>query len=1425
MVKNIYVFIFLFVNTFLFGQHQFVQNKKTSKHRDFNAKLAWQQAQKKSTNPKAQKEIFESMKRGYDIAEKKKEKSVHSLLAKNKAGYPVILFNSDENKGNTPPSPFGNSYCPNSGFNLQNFTNWTGQTGDANAAATWTLAPTWTSGIVTYLIKPINSPLSLGAAGTTLYDTSFNQVVTTNRHNIMNAPIVNNNPANGIVLGYDSLAINPTTNLADIPVVCPTGGGVSVRLGNANTGGETESITYSMPVSSQNALFTYQYAVVLNNPSGGHTSDEQPFFQITLQDQNGNTINSPCAIYNVTTDSAADPKFGFIENTGSTYNGFLDVFYKNWTPVTIDLTPYIGQTITIQFRTSDCSLGGHFGYAYIDASCNSTTSSIVTDMCHGDSIQQVVAPAGFSSYQWSGPNSNIMIPAPKGTDDTLTIINGTVGDTYTVACVSAAGCTTYVQAVLQFSIVKITNTQSTPSCIGGSSGSVSVISTGSPNGNYTYSWINSSGQVVGTTNPKTGLAPGSYTVQVAAPGCGQKDTTVTINIAPPFVQMKTANFCGNATYLTVPAGSSNIQWYSPGGIKIPAPLGNKDTLLAQGTVNNQVYMATYVNSGCTDSMLITLTQISGGTLSHSNIVDVCVGGTNGQVLINLATTATPPYSYAVAGPGYNTTFPVTTNTSIPLTGLAYGNYTVSAFDGSCFYNDNFKIDTLSVPVSITVSPLVLCSNANPSVMTFSYSYAPPVQCQLSTTACTNPQVYTCGPSNTVTPSSFQYPTPYGNNYTKMRAQYIYTASELNAAGITGGNISSIAFNVTNLNGTISSYPDFNISVGCSGQSTFSALSDQTSLITGLTNVYSNPNVNVTTGLNTYNFSQAYAWDGISNLIVDLCFEVPGTYSFTANAQVSCSSTSNYSSLTISSDTDPTCNISATGIYDADPEQMRPVATFGWCNVMATASMYTYSITPGNSVVGNVITTPTTSLQPTSTTHYTLTTTSINGGCLKKDTFTVFITPPFTINMPNPDTLLCNSSSTKTLTATFTDNNGNNVQEEATWSIHNNVTAITNVNNFGLATFNPHLANLGSQYLVITAGGNCQVKDSVLYKVYPFKSAKINLTDSIFCINDPGIQVQATSAGGTWSGTGITSTGFFSPQTAGVTSPFVLIKYIINKGTPCEDSSTAKMTVVNTPTVNFATDTTQGCVPATTIWFSSSVLPLTTGGSYMWYFSDGHTSNTQNTTHVYSLQGTYSPKIVYTDANGCKDSLTRANCITVYPKPEANFYANPATTNILAPHVDFINTTKPVNCTWAWNVAGVDTSVLINTSQNFNEPGNYIVTLYATNQYNCRDTSSLDLIVKGAYALYVPSSFTPNQDGLNELFIPSGFGLSENNIGYKMEIFNRWGQKIFETTDINTGWNGSRNGVALTEDIYVYSIVYVDYQNDTHSVTGQVTLIK
>jgi gliding motility-associated-like protein len=1489
MGKSRFTFLFLFVSIFLFGQHKPNQKKVPTNPvniNGFDAKAAWQLAKQRTKNPKAQREIFETIQKRYD--------QEHHVVKNNSTITAPVATNYRLPSNNN--SPFS-ANCPNAGFEDLNFTNWVGDTWTNSTFSDWpTVTPAWTAGIVT---MGNNTPVQAFYSGFT--------TPTPNRHTVMTIPPTVNNPPN-TTIGWDSIAINPVTFLSDIPFVSPTGNGSSVRLGNANTGAETEELSYSMPVSAQNSSFTFSYALVLN--SGGHPPTEQPFFQVNIFDQAGNPIPG-CGSYEVDAQAAShDPTFHTaVSYSGGTWSvGFDTTFYKTWTLVGVDLTAYIGQTVTITFRTADCSLGGHFGYAYIDASCSPVQA--IVNMCAGLTTQQVVGPAGYVSYQWYGPNSNTLtIPAPTGTNDTLTIHNGNTGDTYYLDATSANGCVTHLQAVLQNSQVSILSVNSTPSCIGGSSGTANVVPSGDPLGLYNYNWTNSAGASVGTTQTVTGLAPGTYTVNITSANCGAHDTTVTVLSGPFGLFVSSTSSCvggssgsvsvvplggppGTFTYnwtnstgtsvgtttlvnnlpvgnytvqvsstscgsqdtsvavpatiptpqfltpfycntngpviLTVPVGSTNIQWYDTLGNIIPAPLGTKDTLVAQPSLDFLSYYVSYVDSGCTDSIQFFPEQITGGTLGHSNVTEICVGANNGQATVNLNTFATPPYSYSITGPGgFSDNLPSTINISVPLTGLSFGEYTVSANDGMCTYSDNFFIDTIPVPVSITVSPLTLCSN-NSSIMTFSFSTAPPPLCQLSSTpVCANPTLYTCGPSNAVTPSLFQYPTPYGNESTKMQAQYIYQASELNAAGIFGGNISSIAFNVTNLNGTIDPYPNFNISIGCSPQSTFSEFSDQDSLIPGLINVYSNPNVNVTTGINTYNFTQPYAWDGVSNLIVDVCFEVPGTFSTTANAQVACTSTSNYSSLTITSDTDPTCVISATpvGFYDADPEQMRPVAVFGWCSTMATASMYTYSLTSSTAIVGGTVTTPTMGLQPTSTSHYTLTSTSVTGGCTKTDTFTIFVTVPFTINMPNPDTLLCSSNPTVTLNPTFTDNiTGNNVTESATWSIHNNAPGITNITAFGLATFNPQVADTGKQYLVITAGGNCVIKDSVLYRVYQFKSAKINLLDSIFCINDPSVQVSVASPGGIWSGTGISAAGIFSPLAVGVTNPFVTIEYITNNGTPCADSSTAQMTVIASPTVNFTADTTQGCAPATAISFTSTVLPLPANGTYKWYFGNGQSANTQNATYTYTMSGTYSPRLVYT-SNGCADSLTQTDYIVINPQPNANFYANPATTDILSPHVDFINTTTPSNCIWAWNVAGVDTTTLKNTSQNFPVAGTYVVILYATNQYNCKDSAVLNLVINGDYAFYVPSSFTPNGDGLNDLFKPVGFGLANNNVGFQMQIYNRWGQRLFETGDANAGWNGISNGVALAEDVYVYMITYADYQNVSHSLKGTVTLLK
>ncbi|HXD92635.1 MAG TPA: hypothetical protein VNX01_05440, partial [Bacteroidia bacterium] len=228
-------------------------------------------------------EHIDRMRRSY-MAKRSKELGLVkvSVGSHNDANHANTARNG--NQHNTTLS----STCSNSSFQQLNFSGWSGNTGNADETANnWFGGTnTYTAGIVSYAPQPLNSPLIEGAGGpgTILYNSSFIQIPTTNRHNIMNTPPTNNNPSS--LSGYDSLAINPTTHLSEIPFVSPNGSGTSMRLGNANAGGETESITYSISVTSATTLFTYQYAVVLNNPAGGsHTPNNQPAFIITTKDQ------------------------------------------------------------------------------------------------------------------------------------------------------------------------------------------------------------------------------------------------------------------------------------------------------------------------------------------------------------------------------------------------------------------------------------------------------------------------------------------------------------------------------------------------------------------------------------------------------------------------------------------------------------------------------------------------------------------------------------------------------------------------------------------------------------------------------------------------------------------------------------------------------------------------------------------------------------------------------------------------------------------------------------------------------------------------------------------------------------------------------------------------------------------------------------
>jgi gliding motility-associated-like protein len=205
-----------------------------------------------------------------------------------------------------------------------------------------------------------------------------------------------------------------TTGMVDpyiptLPVVAP-GGNYSLRLENYVNGGNAALVRQTFLVTPANNIFTYQYAAVLEDP-GDHRDLERPYFKVRMYDKNGNQIN--CATY---TAIAKPPIQNFIKSVvpnpnydpaeprdGPNNNAFLNLYYRNWTTVTIPLLGYEGQNVTVEFIASDCSRGGHLGYAYIDASCSFLDKQMPPTICGSDENITLYGPNDFASYLWTGP--------------------------------------------------------------------------------------------------------------------------------------------------------------------------------------------------------------------------------------------------------------------------------------------------------------------------------------------------------------------------------------------------------------------------------------------------------------------------------------------------------------------------------------------------------------------------------------------------------------------------------------------------------------------------------------------------------------------------------------------------------------------------------------------------------------------------------------------------------------------------------------------------------------------------------------------------------------------------------------------------------------------------------------------------------------
>lgn len=235
--------------------------------------------------------------------------------------------------------------------------------------------------------------------------------------------------------GVDSCTPGTGINDPAIPVVAYGFGNYSFRLGEAGVAGKgEEQIKFSFTPTAQDSNFVYTYALVSNDPIGGHSSIDETYAEFIIFDSNGDTV--PCSYQRYIGKPIGNEYY----LTNSNCGGYA--WYKPWTTVGLNIAPYVGQMLTVRITNADCTLGGHYMKSYWDFSCGFND----VKFCAGQSVT-LCAPDSTNStpymYSW------ILNGSPLVNFNQCIVTNPQPNDTFYVQIISPSGCQYYQYYVMK----------------------------------------------------------------------------------------------------------------------------------------------------------------------------------------------------------------------------------------------------------------------------------------------------------------------------------------------------------------------------------------------------------------------------------------------------------------------------------------------------------------------------------------------------------------------------------------------------------------------------------------------------------------------------------------------------------------------------------------------------------------------------------------------------------------------------------------------------------------------------------------------------------------------------------------------------------------------------------------------------------------
>jgi gliding motility-associated-like protein len=490
-------------------------------------------------------------------------------------------------------------------------------------------------------------------------------------------------------------------------------------------------------------------------------------------------------------------------------------------------------------------------------------------------------------------------------------------------------------------------------------------------------------------------------------------------------------------------------------------------------------------------------------------------------------------------------------------------------------------------------------------------------------------------------------------------------------------------------------------------------------------------------------------------------------------------------------------------------------------IASGCTTYTWSPAAGlNTTSGPIVV-----ASPTTTTTYYVTGTNINGTTFTDSVTVVISQPPVLGTLSSSDTIICQGDSV--ILSYLGSSNGNIFWQSSTngvtWNTFATADTIINHTTLGQST----------QIRVVLANACDTLSSIITVTVVP--APVIGITNDTSLCYGQSLQLLATG-GSTYSwtpNTYINSTTSASPTVAPLTS--ITYYVTVTNAFGCSSSDSVRITSNGLPTVSgisYLADCGKdnGKVQVTTIGGNGT-------GPYI-YSLDGIAFQSDSMFTGLPV-GTYT--LTIEDSNGCQAQSTpiplNEQIITV-----AGFLANGTTEPPanLAPYAVNITNTSSNATNYLWSF-GNGENASDDTGKGYQivyeNMGEYEIILIAYDtEPRCSDTAIIKIKVDGLSALQMPNVFSPNGDGQNDIFLPVPFYDAQgkiknidgtrNIVEYSCQIFDRWGKKVFETGDINTGWDGKRmNGSVATDGVYYWVVKAKGIDEEVYDLKGNVTLLR